>query len=163
MVVTTGSCTTHAGLIVGFKGVRQSPDFDCDPKVIGISIYQRKMDALSTVRQKVHDTAELLGIDPTPLEQQITVTDDYLGAGYGEPTDAMVEAVALAARFEGLLLDPVYTGKAFSGLIDLVRNGFFKPSDNVLFWHTGGIPALFAYREAFETLLAEDTSALRVP
>jgi L-cysteate sulfo-lyase len=163
VVVTTGSCTTHAGLIVGFEGVRQSPEFDCDPKVIGISIYQRKTDALSTVLQKVRDTAELVGIDSAGLEDHVTVIDDYLGAGYGEPTDAMVEAVALAARFEGLLLDPVYTGKSFSGLVGLVRDGFFKPSDNVLFWHTGGIPALFAYREAFETLLADDAPALPVP
>ena len=71
----------------------------------------------------------------------------------------MVEAVGLAARFEGLLLDPVYTGKTFSGLVAMVRDGRFQPSDNVLFWHTGGIPALFAYREALQTLLDEDVAA----
>lgn len=156
VVVTTGSCTTHAGLIVGLAAVEQSPEFDCRPSLIGISVYQRLPEVVATVKQKVRETAELLGLDGAALEERIVVTDDYLGGGYGEPTDAMVEAVGLAARLEGLLVDPVYTGKTLSGLIDLVRRGHFKPSDNVLFWHTGGTPALFAYREAFEPLLFGD-------
>jgi L-cysteate sulfo-lyase len=150
--VTTGSSATHGGLIVGFEGVRRSPEFDGVPDVIGISVYQRQAAALATVRQKVRETAQLVGLGGPPLDDRVVVVDDYLGGGYGEPTEAMVEAVTLAARFEGLLLDPVYTGKTLSGLIDLVRRGRFKKSDNVLFWHTGGTPALFAYREAFDAL-----------
>ena len=161
IVVTTGSCTTHAGLLVGAEGVRRSPEFQSDPNVIGISVYQRRDAALATVRQKVRDTLELLDLGDAKLDERINVTDDYLGGGYGEPTDAMLEAVVLAARFEGLLLDPVYTGKTASGLIDLVRQGFFQDTDNVVFWHTGGTPALFAYREAFEPILTGQASAER--
>ncbi len=159
VVVTTGSCTTHSGLLVGFEGLCRSGDSGCDPQVLGVSVYQRQNDAVETMRDKVRQTAELVGIDSTAVEARINVTDAYLGNGYGEPTDAMVEAVGLAARFEGLLLDPVYTGKTFSGLVAMVRDGRFQPSDNVLFWHTGGIPALFAYREALQTLLDEDVAA----
>lgn len=159
IVVTTGSCTTHAGLVVGLAGVEQASKGDLSPRLIGMSVYQRREAALATVKQKARDTAQLLGLDAAAIErlnldERIVVNDDYLGAGYGEPTDAMVEAVGLAARYEGLLVDPVYTGKTLSGLVDLVRRGFFKLSDNVLFWHTGGTPALFAYREAFAPLLA---------
>jgi D-cysteine desulfhydrase family pyridoxal phosphate-dependent enzyme len=156
VVITTGSCTTHAGVIVGIAAAEQTRLWDCRPAVIGISVYQRLPQVAATVKQKVRETAELLGLDGTKLEERVVVKDDYLGGGYGEPTDAMVEAVGLAARLEGLILDPVYTGKTLSGLIDLARQGFFKPSDKVLFWHTGGTPALFAYREAFEPLLASD-------
>ena len=78
-----------------------------------------------------------------------------LGEAYGAPTQAMVEAVTLLARLEGLLLDPVYSGKAMAGLIDLVRRGFFAADDTVVFIHTGGLPALFAYRGAFEDLQLE--------
>jgi L-cysteate sulfo-lyase len=161
IVVTTGSCTTHAGLIVGLEGVRQSDALDREVPVIGISVYQRHDGALATVKQKVHETAELVGIDGAALDERVVVKDDYLGDGYGEPTEAMLEAVALAARYEGLLLDPVYTGKTLSGLIDLVRQGTFKKTDNVVFWHTGGTPALFPYREAFESILASDLEAVR--
>ena len=122
--------------------------------MIGISVFHRRETALATVRQKVRETSKLLGLGDVSLDDRVVVYDDYLGSGYGEPTDAMVEAVALAARFEGLLLDPVYTGKTLSGLIDLVRQRFFNVTDNVVFWHTGGIPALFAYREAFDAFLS---------
>ena len=152
VVVTTGSCTTHAGLVVGFELVRQMPELDCSPRVLGISVYQRRDGALATVRQKVRDTAQLAGLGETDLDERVSVNDDYLGGGYGEPTEAMVEAVTLAARFEGLLVDPVYTGKTLSGLVDLVRQKFFRATDNVVFWHTGGIPALFAYQDAFDAL-----------
>lgn len=153
-VVTTGSCTTHAGLVVGFEMVGRMPEFACRPQVLGISVYQRREGALATVRQKVRETAQLVGLGETNLDERVSVSDDYLGGGYGEPTEAMVEAVALAARCEGMLVDPVYTGKTLSGLIALVRQGFFQPTDNVVFWHTGGIPALFAYQEAFDALPA---------
>ena len=71
---------------------------------------------------------------------------NYLGAGYGEMGDPEREAITLFARNEGVLLDPVYTGRAAAGMIDLIRRGFFKPGQSVLFWHTGGSPALFAER-----------------
>jgi 1-aminocyclopropane-1-carboxylate deaminase/D-cysteine desulfhydrase-like pyridoxal-dependent ACC family enzyme len=139
---------------VGFADVDQAPDIDCYPPVIGISVFHRRDSALATVRQRVRETLKLLGLNDVPLDKCVVVYDDYIGGGYGEPTDAMIEAVSLAARLEGLLLDPVYTGKTLSGLMDLVRQGFFKVTDNVVFWHTGGIPALFAYREALDTILS---------
>ena len=73
----------------------------------------------------------------------------YIGPGYGRPTPEMVEAVTLTARHEGILLDPVYTGKGMAGLIGLVRAGYFGPDDNVVFVHTGGSAALFAYEDEF--------------
>lgn len=159
IVVTTGSCTTHAGLVVGMEGVRRTAELDAGPRVIGVSVYRRQAAALSTVRQKTRETVELIGLADATLDERIVVLDDYLGEGYGEPTAGMLEAVGLAARLEGLLVDPVYTGKTLAGLIDLVRRGTFAPSDNVLFWHTGGTPALFPYRDAFEPLLAEDSAS----
>ncbi len=149
ILVTTGSTSTHAGLVVGFAAIEQSGEFDCRPRVTGISVYQRREGAETTVRGRARETAELVGLDCPDLEDRIVVTDDYLGGGYGEPTNGMLEAVGLAARLEGLLIDPVYTGKTMAGLIDLVRQGHFQESDNIVFWHTGGTPALFAYREAF--------------
>jgi L-cysteate sulfo-lyase len=160
VVVTTGSSTTHAGLVVGFAAVEQSAEFELRPTIHGISVYQRREPALATVRQRARETADLLELNIEGLDERVRVNDDYLGRGYGEPTAAMVEAVGLGARLEGLLVDPVYTGKTLAGAIDLVRTGFFSKDENVLFWHTGGIPALFAYREAFDELL-EPTSRQR--
>jgi 1-aminocyclopropane-1-carboxylate deaminase/D-cysteine desulfhydrase-like pyridoxal-dependent ACC family enzyme len=79
----------------------------------------------------------------------LSVTDRTLGPGYGIPTDAVIDAVRRTARLEGLLLDPVYTGRAMAALFDLVRRGRFKTGDQAVFWHTGGAPGLFAYRDVF--------------
>ena len=79
----------------------------------------------------------------------VVCLDDYVGSGYALPTPGMVEAVHLLARNEAILLDPVYTGKAMAGLIDLVRGRRFRKGENVLFVHTGGTPALYAYAETF--------------
>lgn len=148
VIVTTGSCTTHAGLVVGFDHLDRSE------RIIGMSISLPAAEATATVRDKARATAELLGWPTASLDERVTVKDGYLGAGYGQPTEGMLEAVALVARQEGILLDPVYTGKAMSGLIALARSGFFKPHKRVVFWHTGGLPALFAYQDAFEPLVA---------
>jgi 1-aminocyclopropane-1-carboxylate deaminase/D-cysteine desulfhydrase-like pyridoxal-dependent ACC family enzyme len=77
------------------------------------------------------------------------VLDDFVGPGYAKPTDSMREALSLAARFEGLVLDPVYTGKAFAGLIALARSGRYGKEQSLLFVHTGGAPGLFGYPENF--------------
>ena len=77
------------------------------------------------------------------------MTDRTVGPGYGIPTDEVIDAVKRTAQLEGLLLDPVYTGKAMAALFDLVRRGRFNTGDQVVFWHTGGAPALFAYRDVF--------------
>ena len=140
VVHASGSAGTQAGLAVGLASVAPAVeliglDIDAEPERV-------RADADRLARQ----AAEMLGVAaPGP----VTVLPGYAGPGYGVPTERMVEAVRLGARLEGLVLDPVYSGKGFAGLIDLVRKGRFKPDDNVLFWHTGGAPSLFAYRSAF--------------
>lgn len=81
--------------------------------------------------------------------ESVIVTSDFVGSGYGQPTAEMIEAIELTARHEGILLDPVYTGKAMAGLIGLIRSGFFTTDQNVVFIHTGGTAALFAYQNLF--------------
>ena len=92
--------------------------------------------------------ADRLGVKGGIPRDRVVANCDYVGGGYGVPTDGMVEAVRLFARHEGILLDPVYSGKGAAGLIDLIRKGYFKKSDNVVFVHTGGSAGLFAYRRS---------------
>ena len=138
IVFGTSSGGTHAGLTLG-KRV-----FGYEGKVLGISIDETEEWLKTHVSALASDTSELLGerIDFTP--DDVIATDAYCRAGYGVLTNAERESVRLFARYEGLLLDPVYTGRAAAGLIDLIRKGFFKMDETVLFWHTGGTPALFA-------------------
>jgi len=138
IVFATSSGGTHAGLTLG-KRV-----FGFDGKVLGISIDEREDWLKSHVSALASDASELLGerIGFTPKD--VLATDAYCQAGYGVLTDAEREAVKLFAKYEGLLLDPVYSGRAAGGMIDLTRKDFFESDDTVLFWHTGGQPALFA-------------------
>ena len=142
IVFGTSSGGTHAGLVLGqrvfgFKG-----------KVLGISIDESEEWLKSHVSALASDSSEKLGerIEFTPAD--VSANADYCAAGYGVLTDAEREAVNLFAKYEGLLLDPVYTGRAAAGMIDLIRKGFFKKDETVLFWHTGGQPALFADKYA---------------
>jgi len=138
IVFGTSSGGTHAGLVLGqrvfgFKG-----------KVFGISIDESEEWLKAHVSALASDASERLGKRINFRPDDVLATDQYCQAGYGVLTDAEREALHLFARTEGLLLDPVYTGRAAAGLIDLVRKGFFKKGEVVLFWHTGGQPALFA-------------------
>ena len=142
MVFGTSSGGTHAGLVLGqrlfgFKG-----------KVLGISIDEDENWLKKNVSALASSASEKLGarIEFTPAD--VLANADYCRAGYGVLTDAEREAVKLFAKYEGLLLDPVYTGRAAAGLIDLIRKGYFKKDESVLFWHTGGQPALFADKYA---------------
>ena len=141
------SVRLEAGLVAGFAAL------DEDVRIVGINVYQRDHDALESVLADLVDTLSVKLEIPTVVRTALQVRHDFLGAGYGIPTDAMREALKLTARLEGILLDPVYTGKAMSGLISLVRNGELGTmADNneqaIVFLHTGGTPGLFAYREA---------------
>jgi D-cysteine desulfhydrase len=138
IVFGTSSGGTHAGLTLG-KRV-----FGYGGKVLGISIDESETWLKSNVSNLASAASELIGerIEFTP--DDVVATAAYCQAGYGVLTDAEREAVKLFARYEGLLLDPVYTGRAAAGLIDLIRKGFFGKGETVLFWHTGGQPALFA-------------------
>ncbi len=137
LAVSTGG--TLAGLLDGLDALGLAIP------VIGIGVYAGREQVGPTVMELAARTAERLGT-PTVPASRLDLRDDWFGPGYGLPTDAMREAVALAAQTEGLLLDPVYTGKAMAGLIGLHRQGNL-PAGNVLFWHTGGAPGLFAYPE----------------
>ena len=111
------------------------------------------------MRRLAADTARLLGIgEPFPAES-IDCRDEYIGQGYSLPSDSMLKAVVLLARTESVLLDPVYTGKAFAGMLDLIAKGLCGAGQRVLFIHTGGIPALFHYQKYFDPELFRDGEA----
>ena len=138
IVFGTSSGGTHAGLTLG-KRV-----FGFDGKILGISIDESEEWLKAHVSALASDSSELLGERIQFASGDVMATDAYCQAGYGVLTDAEREAVKLFARYEGVLLDPVYTGRAAAGMIDLIRQGFFKREETVLFWHTGGQTALFA-------------------
>jgi L-cysteate sulfo-lyase len=141
LVTPTGSTGTHAGLIAGLHAV------GVELPVMGVSVRQKKERQVGAVLALAQATATLL--EATPVSSSRTLVEDaYVGEGYGIPAASTLEAITLTARTEGILLDPVYTGKGMAGLIGLVRQGFFRPTDNVLFLHTGGSTALFAYEDA---------------
>jgi D-cysteine desulfhydrase len=139
VVITSGSGSTHAGLVTGFYGNNSNIP------VIGINISRKKEDQEKLVYGLVQKTALRVGIRETIPPETVQCYDQYVGPGYALPTEGMIEAVKLLARTEGILLDPVYTGKAMAGLIDLIRKGHFAKQENVLFVHTGGSPALYEY------------------
>lgn len=138
IVFGTSSGGTHAGLVLGQRV------FGFEGKILGISIDESEDWLKAHVSALASDTSERLGerIEFGPAD--VSANADYCRAGYGVLTEAEREAVKLFARYEGLLLDPVYTGRAAAGLVDLIRKGFFKQGETVLFWHTGGQPGLFA-------------------
>lgn len=143
VVCASGSAGTHAGLLTGFWGTRSGIP------VVGMNVSRTKAQQEELVFKLSMETAALAGIDGELPREAVVCFGDYVGPGYSLPTPGMVEAVKLLARTEAVLLDPVYTGKAMAGLIDQVRQGFFKKGENVLFVHTGGSPALYAYLESF--------------
>jgi len=99
-------------------------------------------------------TEELLGVNGSVSRDKVVANCDYIGDGYGIPTPGMMEAVTMLARLEGILLDPVYSGKGMAGLIDLVRKGHYRKGQNIVFLHTGGAVGLYGYMHAFEGRMA---------
>jgi D-cysteine desulfhydrase len=138
IVVASGSAGTHAGLVAGLVAL------NAGIPVTGINVRRARAEQEANVHRLAVATAELLGT-PAPAASDIVALDSWVGPGYSLPTPAMVEAVRTLASSEGILLDPVYTGKAFAGLLALVRGGHFAAGARVLFLHTGGSPALHAY------------------
>ena len=141
IVFATSSGGTQAGMIVGaslhgYKG-----------KITGISVSPPAIEIKPRIAALATETSALLGHKLEITADQVKVSDAYLGGGYGVVSDLEREAIRLFAQQEGLLLDPVYTGRAAGGLIDLIRSGAIGSDERVLFWHTGGTPALFAYSE----------------
>jgi D-cysteine desulfhydrase len=139
VVCASGSAGTHAGLVAGFFGNSSNIP------VVGIDVSRPKELQEKIVYELALKTAAHVGIHSEIPRDAVLCFGDYVGPGYSLPTPAMAEAVRMLARTEGILLDPVYTGKAMAGLIDLSRRGYFKKGENILFVHTGGSPALYAY------------------
>jgi len=146
VVFPSSSGGTQAGLSVGARL------FGYRGRILGMSVDETAEVLRQRVAALATATADYLGESMAFTADDILVNADYLGQGYGVIGEPEVEAIRLFARHEGLLLDPVYTGRAAAGLIDLIRRGFFKAGETVLFWHTGGAAALFAdrYRQALE-------------
>lgn len=143
IVVASGSCGTHSGLLVGAKSVH------FDAPITGVNVRRPRAEQEGNLLKLARETAALLGIE-APNAGDVVALDDWVGPGYSLPTDEMIEAVRMLARLESVLLDPVYSGKAMAGLIGLVRRGELKKGERVLFLHTGGSPALYAYQSVLQ-------------
>ena len=142
IVFGTSSGGTHAGLVLGQRV------FGYKGNVLGISIDEPEDWLKTRVSALASDASEKMGERIDFTREDVLANEEYCKAGYGVLTDAEREAVRLFAKYEGLLLDPVYTGRAAAGMLDLIRRGFFKKDETILFWHTGGQPALFAEKYA---------------
>ena len=140
----TGSAGTQAGLVTGLKAI------NANIAVLGIGVAAPTPVQEKRVFRLAEKTAELIGAPGVVSETDIVADDAYIGEGYGIPTEAMTEAVTLAARLEGLLFDPVYSGKALAGMLDLIGQGRFSKDETLVFLHTGGAPGLFGYQSTFD-------------
>ena len=143
IIHATGSSGTQAGLLAGKKY------FKSQLQIIGISVRYEKKIQEEKVYNEAKKVCEKLKCDVLD-RSEVVAYDDYVGSGYGEPTDGMIEATNLLAKKEAILLDPVYSGKGFAGLIGLIRQKKFTKKDNILFIHTGGAVSLSAYEWAFK-------------
>jgi len=140
IVCASGSAGTHAGLITGLIGN------NANIPLTGINVRRTREEQEPMVHKLAEQTAALLCVRGGVPREAITALGDWVGPGYSLPSPEMVEAVRMLAQVEGILLDPVYTGKAMAGLIGLIRQGKFRKGESVLFVHTGGSPALYAYQ-----------------
>ena len=138
IVLASGSAGTHAGLLAGLHAAGS------DIPVMGISVRQRRERQIAAVHKLAAATAAQLTDTPLSLEKTM-IDDGYVGAGYGLPTEGTIAAINLIARKEGVLLDPVYSAKGLAGMIGLTEQKFFDSQKDVVFLHTGGAAALFAY------------------
>jgi len=141
IVCASGSAGTQAGLVVGLVGNNSNLP------LTGINVSRSRAEQEPKVHTLAEVTAAILGVMGGVPRETVTCLGDWVGPGYSLPTPEMVEAVRMVAREEGILLDPVYTGKAMAGLIGLIRQGRFRKGEHVLFVHTGGSPALYVYQD----------------
>ena len=143
IVLPVGSCGTFAGVVLGCRL------FMPDAKVFGISISRNTKDITQRTMELIEGSSKLLKITNPVSLQNINSVDNYFDE-YGKATKEGIDAIKLCARLEGILLDPIYTGKAMAGLIDLVQNGSLNKNVPIIFIHTGGLPILFDFNESFE-------------
>lgn len=141
IVFASSSFGTQAGMCVGAKAL------GFGPQIAAIAIDSSRGEVQAGVADIAARTTRRLGIEASVSPGEVVVHDGYLGAGYAIMGEPEREAIQLTARCEGILLDPVYTGRAMAGLIDLVRKGEFAKDETILFWHTGGVAALYAYAD----------------
>ncbi len=141
VVHAAGSGGTQAGIILGNKVLKAGID------AVGMAVESDGEWLLSTTIEIANKCAGLLGSDLTITQGDVKILFDYVGGGYGVLDEKLKETIKLVARTEGILLDPVYTGKAMTGLIDIIRQGHFEKDGNIVFLHTGGTPAIFAYKD----------------
>jgi len=141
VLVGSGSSGTHGGMVAGFLGNH------LDIALTGVGVSRDPEDQAPLVRREAQAVCDLLELGITVPEDKVHCVGGYWQPKYSVPNDAMVEAVQLMARTEGILLDPVYTGKIVAGLIGMVRDGSITSREEVLFLHTGGMPSLFAYED----------------
>jgi D-cysteine desulfhydrase family pyridoxal phosphate-dependent enzyme len=146
LYLATGSTGTHSGTLAGMVAA------GVEVRIQGISVSRPREQQEARVLELANATLEHLGLAPDASPDRIHVDDGFVGRGYGYPTEGTMEAIETLARDEAIILDPVYTGKAMNGLLAHAREGRFDPDDVVVFLHTGGAPALFAYDR--ETALA---------
>jgi len=148
ILFASSSGGTHAGLMVGAELT------GLEAQLIGVAIEKEEMAGVPfdvLVSGLAAETAEKVGLEPSKMTaDKLNLCTDYTGAGYGVVGILEREAIRLLAEQEGILLDPVYTGRAFGAFVDMIHRGNFRPEDRVLFWHTGGAPALFSYAEDLE-------------
>jgi len=143
LVHATGSAGTQAGLVVGLQAINSAVH------LLGIGVRAPREKQESMVYDLACRTWDYMALRGEVQRGAVLANCDYVGGGYGVPTPGMVEAVTLLAQTEGLLLDPVYSGKGMAGLIDLVRKGHFEKDQNIVFLHTGGSAGLFGYPGVF--------------
>jgi len=146
VIVANGSSGTHAGLATGFAAIGQPPS-----RAKSCAVYYDTAKTRKITLQIARETLALVAPDLRLDESDILVDGNHRGEGYGIPTQGMIDAVRRVARADGVLLDPVYSGKAFAGLLHDIEAGHYRPGDDVLFVMTGGMPGLFAYRGVFES------------
>ena len=139
VVHATGSAGTQAGLVTGLQGI------NAGVPLLGIGVRAPKDKQEENVFKLACATADKLGLAGIVKRHHVVANSDYVGEGYGFPAPSTIEAITMLARLEGILLDPVYSGKGMAGLIDLCRKGAFVKGENVVFVHTGGSAALFGY------------------
>lgn len=138
IVFASSSGGTQAGLVLG-AGITQYKG-----EILGISVDEPANILKGRVTRLARETADYLKVEKKSFDRRVFVNSDFLGGGYGVMGDLEIAAINKFAKLEGILLDPVYTGRAAGGLLDLLHRGFFNKDDSILFWHTGGTPALFA-------------------
>ena len=145
VIHATGSAGTQAGLVAGLKAT------NANISLLGIGVNAPQEEQEEKVYKLALETAEYIGAPGVVAREDVVANCDYVGDGYGIPTQAMNDAVMLLARLEGLLFDPVYSGKGLAGMIDLVQKGHFAHAQNIVFIHTGGSVGLFGYSDQLVT------------